>query len=133
MRFALDTEFDGFGGELISLALHNPQAEWYAERECAPQNNWVIQNVVPRLSGPRLPDPDFFGSLHGFVLQHSPVEVFADSYADLMHFFACFEGQTYADSLNVECMARLVKTPLGYAPEVPHHALHDAKGLWRAS
>lgn len=55
--FFLDTEFNSFGGELISIALVPWSAEddpFYAElRITQPYHQWVFENVVPQL---RFPD-----------------------------------------------------------------------------
>jgi hypothetical protein len=52
MRYYLDTEFNGFGGDLISLALV-PEREgerfFYAILPCADPVPWVAENVVPIL------------------------------------------------------------------------------------
>ena len=52
MRYFLDTEFNGFGGELISLALFREDGESlylvYPEPE-APYDAWVQKNVIPIL------------------------------------------------------------------------------------
>src|SRR3546814_20565916 len=52
MRYFLDTEYNGFGGELISLALvpeHGDQ-EYYAVLQLPDEiHPWVDRNVVPYL------------------------------------------------------------------------------------
>ena len=52
MRYFLDTEFNGFGGALISLALV-PEAEgappFYAALDCPEPTEWVAAHVLPVL------------------------------------------------------------------------------------
>lgn len=48
MRYFLDTEFDGKGGPLISLALiREDGASLYCVTEHEPQDPWVRENVAP--------------------------------------------------------------------------------------
>ncbi len=53
MRYFLDTEFNGFGGDLISLALV-PEDEamppFYEAIVCAAPTAWVSENVLPVLN-----------------------------------------------------------------------------------
>ena len=51
MRYFLDTEFNGFGGALLSLALVPEDGqEFYVTLECDdPVFPWVERNVVPYL------------------------------------------------------------------------------------
>jgi hypothetical protein len=53
MRYFLDTEFNGFGGDLISLALvpEYGDREYYAVLPLPEElHPWVARNVVPYLS-----------------------------------------------------------------------------------
>ncbi|HLY89060.1 MAG TPA: hypothetical protein VKQ27_08755 [Acetobacteraceae bacterium] len=51
MRYYLDTEFNGFGGQLLSLALVREDGEsmyWVSSHNCDQHwDGWVLQNVVP--------------------------------------------------------------------------------------
>lgn len=48
MRYYLDTEFDGFGGRLLSLALvREDGASFYAVTSAHANDPWVQKNVVP--------------------------------------------------------------------------------------
>lgn len=50
MRYYLDTEFDGFGGRLMSLALVREDGESvYYVMPYEAQDPWVIANVIPIL------------------------------------------------------------------------------------
>jgi hypothetical protein len=63
MRYFLDTEFNGFGGELISIALVpevQSLAPFYEAIECTNPIAWVKDNVLPVLET-RLVDPDIIG------------------------------------------------------------------------
>ena len=51
MRYFLDTEFNGFGGALLSLALVPEDGdEFYVTLDCPdPLDPWVERNVIPYL------------------------------------------------------------------------------------
>ena len=52
MRYFLDTEFNGFGGELISIALEPEDASlppFYEAIACEVPTPWVVENVLPML------------------------------------------------------------------------------------
>jgi hypothetical protein len=52
MRYFLDAEFNGFGGDLISLALVPEDAAvppFYEATECADPTPWVAEHVLPVL------------------------------------------------------------------------------------
>tara|TARA_R110000824_G_scaffold127250_3_gene287291 strand:+ start:1515 stop:1961 length:447 start_codon:yes stop_codon:yes gene_type:complete len=52
MRYFLDTEFNGFGGELISIALvpeDDGLAPFYAAVECRNPTSWVAEHIIPVL------------------------------------------------------------------------------------
>jgi len=62
MRYYLDTEFDGFGGHLLSLALVREDGESiYLVYDRPVTDPWVIDNVVPLFW--KIPSP-FPGSVH---------------------------------------------------------------------
>ena len=53
MRYYLDCEYNGFGGDLISLALvpEDGGEEFYAVLAwTGPPNDWVARNVIPYLN-----------------------------------------------------------------------------------
>lgn len=53
MRYYLDTEFDGFGGPLLSLALvREDGASFYVVTSASAENEWVKANVEPILLAP---------------------------------------------------------------------------------
>lgn len=141
----LDTEFNGFGGGLISMALvateissHDFSSEFY---EVLPlptfTDTWVHQNVLPVLNRQPIPEPTFRSILHQFLGQFDNPEIICDWHADAQHFCAALQGRSYGQSLDWPFTLRVLKTPKGFsAPsEMPHNALADARGLmqWHQS
>lgn len=126
----VDTEFNGFGGELMSMGLVTDDGrEWY-EVLPLPTNiePWVAEHVVPILGKEPISADAFRTSLHSFLRTiHDPVVV-ADWYADFVHFFACLSGRNHFESLPFFCKARLVDLD-GYDSAIPHNALADARAI----
>jgi hypothetical protein len=130
MRIYLDTEFNGFGGSLISAAIYNPHGEsWYEVAE-VPKDTlpWVAKNVIPVL-GKKPIGYDFLRtSLHAYLLnlKFKPTIV-ADWPEDFVHFcrLICADG---GQQLPFECSMELVLSG-AYEPIIRHNAMEDAKAL----
>ncbi len=132
-RLFLDTEFNGFGGELISMALVSDDGrEWYQVRKMvtAP-GEWVSINVIPKLDKLPLESHEFRASFATFIGQFDGCEVIADWPADFEHF--CFllsgVGAEAGYSIPLECTMRLVRGDDTIQPAIPHNALSDARAL----
>jgi hypothetical protein len=142
MRYFLDTEFNGFGGALLSLALvpEDRGEELYLTLDWTPPlHPWVERHVLPyldtvpvSLQGPRLSRDDAAKAV-SFYLQADPkAEIIADWPEDIAQF--CTLLMT-GPGLMVRVPAltfRLLPLP-GFSPAgnsaVPHNALHDARAL----
>jgi len=136
-RLYLDTEFNGFGGELISLALVSPEGhEWYAAKTIqAAYHPWVAENVVPKLGAPLMPPAIFKDFFQGFVqgfsrsLKGGPT-IICDWYSDAIHFLELLQGDTHGMSLSFHGSIVIVRPPNGAAISAnPHNALDDARAL----
>lgn len=145
MKFYLDTEFNGFGGDLISLALvgepqpHSMavggfvQSEWYnTVLFRGPTEPWVQEHVIPVLNAtPLMPDL-FRQSFHEFIRRFDNPEIICDWHADAEHFCRLLAGKDYGTSLDFSCRITILKTPPGEPiSDVPHNALEDARSLMR--
>lgn len=129
----LDCEFDGFDGELISMAMVSSSGnEFYEVLHTKPTNKWVIDNVMPKLGQSSINDIEFSKRLHEFLKKHTGQIIVADSPADFKHLLTWLEwieGDKY-QYLNLEIKMQF--TPSGaYTPENPHNALSDAKALMK--
>lgn len=139
MNLYLDTEFNGHGGPLLSLALARPDANdtWYGVWTLSSDTitPWVAENVVPRLDAmhpERGPDDHLRASLHGYLsyIKDDDVHVYADWPADFEHFTRLLCGPSYDKALYFPCTMHLLVTPDGEPkPAVPHNALSDAIAL----
>ena len=141
MRYFLDTEFNGFGGALLSLALVPEDGqEFYVTLECEdPVFPWVERNVVPYLDNvpvglvaPRMTRREAAEALAAYLASDPEPELVADWPEDLTQFCSLL---MIGPGLMVPVPPltfRLV--PLqGFSPAansaVPHNALHDARSL----
>jgi len=127
----LDTEFNGFGGELLSMALVSDEGhEFYQVVETdKPFNAWVAEHVVPKFGRPAVRPELFRTRLHGFLRLFKDPLIVADWHADFAHFFDAFHGEDYTKSLDYSCRTRLLSGKSDIKPANPHNALSDAIAL----
>lgn len=142
MRYFLDTEYDGFGGALLSIALvaEDGGEEFYAVIEHdGVTDPWVERNVVPfldmvpeSLKSPHMPREEVAEALAHWLAHDEAPDVIADWPEDLAQL----------SMLLVTGPGRMVAMPgltLRFVPlhgfstaansAVPHNALHDARAL----
>jgi hypothetical protein len=133
MRLFLDTEFNEFGGELISMALVAEDGrEWYQVRKIvAAPGEWVSEHVIPKLDKLPLEGYEFRASFAAFIGNFNHCEVVADWPADFEHFCALLSGVGMEAGFRnpIECTMRLIRGNDTIAPENPHNALSDARAL----
>jgi len=141
MRYYLDTEFNGFGGTLISLALvpEDGDQEFYASLPLPDLvHPWVERNVIPYLRHvppgldhqlDRLQAADHIAT---YLAGDSYPVIVADWPEDIAHFCALLVTGP-GDKVPLGAMRfELIATP-GFSSaansRVPHNALHDARAL----
>lgn len=135
MALYLDTEFNGFKGNLISLGIYNTNGEhWYNELDYKLINKpiilWVIQNVIPKLEGTPIDFIKFQMQLCEYLNKHENEIIYADWAEDfqhlLDHIYANY-GIKYLKKLKLE----LITTEDKFISKIPHHALYDAEVLYK--
>lgn len=142
MRYFLDTEFNGFGGALLSLALvpDDGSEEFYVALACDdPLHPWVEQYVLPYLDhvpvglvSPRLDRASAAGALAAFLAHDQAPEIIADWPDDIAHFSQLLLVGPGRMVPVPSLILRLVTLPGFSTAEnsaVPHNALHDARAL----
>lgn len=142
MRYFLDTEYNGFGGALLSLALvpEDNSEEFYVtiatEGSVDP---WVDRHVVPyldtvpeQLKSPRL-SRRAAGEALASWLQHDPEpRIVADWPEDLSQFAMLLvvgPGQMLDVPPFTLAFEPLANFSTAANSRVPHNALHDARAL----
>ncbi|HSM99891.1 MAG TPA: hypothetical protein VLS52_02650 [Rudaea sp.] len=132
MRLFLDCEYNGFGGELISMAIVAEDGrEWYEVVMCEKPGDWVAEHVMPILGKRALPDKAMLtSSLFMFLRQFDSIHVMADWPEDVAHFCV---------ALITDAGLRIDTPPLTMEvlrieafSELPHNALADARGMREA-
>lgn len=145
MLYSLDCEFNGFGGELISLALSGEAGELYlcrpyAELEALDLHPWVEENVLPLLdvNGARptvLPQEDFGRAIQAFLKDDPEPCVVADWPEDLTHLMQCLilsPGQMVRIPDLTLKLIQVSAWPSDLEGAIQHNALWDARALRRA-
>lgn len=130
MRLFIDCEWNGPGGELISVALvpANGGNEFYQELHISkPFDPWVADNVVPHLRGIQRDYKAVQWYLQNYLDQFDSVHIVADWPEDIERFCRLLitgPGQRLdTPPLTMEVVR--VDAP----SELPHNALADARGI----
>src|SRR5262245_26585913 len=134
-RLYLDTEFNGHRGELISLALADPDGDYWYGIWPRPVyiEPWVLENVIPKLDVPDhrprvIGSEDNCNSLRKFLTEREGVVIYADWPDDFVHLLRCMSGPSYNTSWVVPLRMHLLKDT-DPKPKIPHNALSDAIAL----
>ena len=142
MRYFLDTEFNGFGGALLSLALvpEDGSDELYLTFDLAePVEEWVEKHVLPyvdhvpeALRLPRTSRAEAAEIIAMFLGADTEPEIVADWPTDL-ELFCGLLSNAPGKLVNLpETRLRLLRLTNFSTAEnsaVPHNALHDARAL----
>ena len=142
MRYFLDTEFNGFGGALLSLALvpEDGADELYLTLQCAdPITSWVERHVVPYLDtvpaalvSPRLVRAEAATALSQYLGFDPAPEIVADWPEDIAQFTNLLmtgPGQMVPIPALTFRLVPLQGFSTAANSAVPHNALHDARAL----
>ena len=142
MRYFLDTEYNGFGGALLSLALvpEDGGEEFYAVLTFdGPIDPWVERHVMPYLDTvpealrtPRLPRHAAAQALAAWLSHDAEPLIVADwpeDLAQLAMLLIVGPGQM----MSVPALTLRFEPLQGFSTAansaVPHNALHDARAL----
>lgn len=134
MRYFLDTEFNGFGGALISLALVPEDLEatpFYEALVCDDPTPWVIEHVLPVLAATPIDAHELSRRLQAYLGDDPWPVLIADWPEDIAH---------AARAMIVSPGRRITLDRVGFelcdafgfdsaASAVPHNAYHDAVAL----
>ena len=141
LRYFLDTEYNGSGGELISLALVPDDGDdfYLTFRTEEPIVEWVERHVIPyldtvpeQLSCPRLSRPDAAHALERYLRHDREPVIVADWPEDVSQF--CNLLMTGPGDMVELRNLTFRLTPMAnfstaVHSKVPHNALHDARAL----
>ena len=133
MTLYLDCEFNGHGGQLISMALVSDVdgTNFYqVSREVLekPIEPWIAANVTPKLGKEGVPYKTFRALLCLYLNQHLGEPIIADWPHDFVLLMNVMQGDSYEQSFMVPCTMRLIQSG-SFTPDNPHNALSDAVAL----
>lgn len=141
MRYFLDTEYNGWGGALLSLALVPDEGEelyltldWDGALEA-----WVERNVVPYLDmvpeslvSPRMSRADAARTISHYLAGDPNPQIVADWPEDIALFNALLVTGP-GTMTEVSALSFQFRPLNGFSTaansKVPHNALHDARAL----
>jgi len=141
MRYFLDTEYNGWGGALLSLALvseHGDELYVTVDWDCA-LDPWVERNVVPYLDAvpeplisPRMTREDAARAVAHFLAGDAEPLILADWPEDIALLSALLVTgpgmMVEVPSLTFK-FVELTGFSTAANSKVPHNALHDARAL----
>ena len=130
MKLWLDTEFNGWGGDLISMGITSEDGkEFYEVLECSNPVAWVKENVVPLLLKDSISRGLFTKKLEQYLSQWDSVEVIADWPRDLELFYSSLlVGNGWMINVPKQFSTKLVRG-LDTHSLLPHNAIEDARAL----
>lgn len=141
MRYFLDTEYNGAGGALLSMALVPDDGDelYLTFRIDEPVAEWVEQHVAPyldmvpeQLSCPRLGRHDAVHALERYLRHDDQPLIYADWPEDIAQFCNLMVTGP-GDMVDIRDVTfRLVPMSnfsTAANSKVPHNALHDARAL----
>ncbi len=130
MKLFLDTEFNGFQGSLISMALV-PEDEnigyFYKELEMTDQlDPWVRDNVIPHLFLSPCPRWEFQSALASYLSMFKDCTIVADWPDDIKYFCESLITGPGEMIPTINTIKFEIIRGIDYISHVPHNALHDA-------
>ena len=128
MRIFIDGEWNSYGGELISLALVAEDGRsFYEVLGCENPDQWVTENVMPKLAKPWIVMQSLQQQLEYFLNQFDSVHIIADWPEDIMWFCKVLVTGpgTRLDTPPLTMQILRVDT----VSKNPHNALADAEAL----
>jgi hypothetical protein len=135
-RVFIDTEFDSFGGRLISIAVVGDQGEeYYGVVADTAVNPWVQEHVIPKLEQHPITLDQLREQIVSFLVWHFPecqLQVYADWPDDLAHFFSLLSEPNGVTRIVNPVVGIFTRPPVPPQPDNPHNALSDARALRKA-
>lgn len=129
MRVWIDTEFNEFQGELISMALvAEDGSEFYEVLGCKSPGAWVKANVLPILGRAPILMSQLQMRLLLFLSPFSHIHLIADWPEDIAHFCQSLIVGPGA-RINTPHLTMEIRRDLDAVSDLPHNALADARAI----
>lgn len=135
--FYIDGEWNGWGGELISLAMTSFYDELYLTTESLPENihPWVLDNVVPMMDKISIKNHysintrGFGRFISSFLDPYKHVHIVADWPEDIARFCDCLIVGPGVRVPLPKLTFEIVPLDGNLDSEFPHNALSDARAI----
>ncbi len=131
MNIYIDCEWNGYRGDLISMALVADNGEeFYEVLPCSTPVQWIAENVMPILNKEPITATTFTVKLGNFLNQFDRVHVIADWPEDIERFCR----QLILDAgmcINTPPLTMEI-VRINSESKLPHNALEDARDLMHA-
>ena len=132
MKLFLDCEFNGFGGELISMALVDEQGQYFYEAlDCDDPVPWVQANILPILGQAPITATQFNDRLFDFLNAYPEIHIIADWPEDLALFSRALitaPGRCMTTP-PLSMQLWMDRTHIRIPSKIQHYALADAEAL----
>lgn len=133
MRVYLDCEFNGFGGELLSLGMVREDGHEFYEVVSLSGHTiidpWVADNVVPHLGQPGIQMGALRTKLVSFLRVSDPVTIVVDWPSDAMYLCQILLGADHTQTVNIPMSIEIVDIDGDLGSALPHNALSDARAI----
>lgn len=137
MRIWIDTEFNGFGGRLLSVALVAEDGSYLYEvlpLALQPCVDWVAENVIPQIfinpAGGKIEHATSTGLvshlLSNFLMKYDHVEIIADWPDDIKYLMQLMILGPGIAITTQPVMTFTINRELNGTSRIPHHAYFDA-------
>lgn len=144
-NFYIDTEFNGFCGRLISMAIVSedltsefyevlPEDTYYNPAAGYPYDPWVLKNVIPHLNKEPVSVKEFQDKLEVFLnenAENNKIRLIADWPEDLTHFCKMLIVAP-GRRLLIPDFELVFDSSIIYHSNLPHNALEDARAIVRS-
>lgn len=135
MRYFIDAEFNGFGGELISLAAvpeDDRASPFYEAVDCSRPSVWVRENVLPVLQTRPRTIAEVAQLFSSYLSDDAAPLLVADWPEDIAHAAALLTNRKGGRLLSAEVRFQLLgpsEFSADQTSSVPHNAYYDAIAL----
>lgn len=135
MKYYIDTEFDGWQGRLMSLAMvrEDGQVKYWIVKGPVPKDPWVLENVVPIMHrGPYevVTKEDLSKEIWNFIKKDTDPIIVVDWLTDIQHFCDVMVfGPGKCRSIK-HCKFEFNRAYGTYESRVPHNAYYDALAIY---
>lgn len=134
MNVFIDCEFNGFGGDLLSMALVADDGKEFYEvlnlNKDWKYEDWVAVNVVPHLNKNPVSKDVFQASLWKFINQYNEVHLIADWPDDIKYFcMSLITGPGVCINTPQKLTMEINRSLSSASSSVLHNALEDARAI----